>query len=508
MIAMLRKRKNTFVDPEVFDFKVTKDNRIVITGIHVKAGYPSKVLTIPKGVYLDFSVVVTVDLSVSLDVLDFNNTPVVKGADHFAIIYLDNAGNLSSETQICNIPKGVKTYDFGKNTSKFVELHEGVEDVGTLYAFSEIKKAGDFPKSFRGFDSLFASSELEEPFSEVPYGAESIESVCRDCFKLSRTIPVLPSTLLNMSGAYLNCTKLTETGFIPDNVVNMNETFKGAIRLSKINNLPKSLISMRGSFADTSIGNCPKIPDGVQDISMCFAGCFKLLTMPVLPKGLRLMETAFSHCYELLTSTYIPDSVIDTTGTFLNCKSLQRVRNLPKSLLQMNGMFSGCTNFWQSPDLPPRVECAYGAFQRCVNMTVPPKLNNGLMDARNMFNGCERLLVFPILPGSLKRAAGMFHGVPFASGDLIIFSTTLKCVYKISDLIGDNRQNIDIYCYRDSSVYKKFQRCLNDMPNIKLHSLEEHPDYETLRKEYEPKGEIYNSEQPFLDEYKMKKRKK
>lgn len=482
MIAMLRKRKNTFVDPNLFTFRVNK-GKTIISGIRIPDDYTSKVFTIPNGVYLDFCVTLDVSLNNQIDVFDFNNTPVV-GGDYFEILYPRGANRLDESTQIINLPTGVKRVQIGGVTSKFIELKEGIESVSSLYADSKIKVSGEFPKSFKDFENLFVNSSLELPPTRIPDGTESLNGTFKNCREMIYVVPLLPDSLLYMNNTYGDCVRIPDTGNIPDSVRSMRGTFCGAVRLTQINNLPKKLIDMEGAFADTAITTCPNIPEDVQDMSYCFSGCHQMVAMPVLPHGLRIMRGTFSRCYAMSTATYIPDSVIDTTEAFSRSPLLRRVRNLPSSLVKMDEMFERCGNLLISPDLPPLVESARRAFMDCFNMSVPPKLNEGLIFASDMFRGCGRLLVFPVIPSSVKEAKNMFIDVPYAQGDLIIFSPQINDIYSITDLIGDNKQNIDVYCYKDSPLYRSLKRSIKVLPNITLNSIEEHPNYKNLIKEY------------------------
>lgn len=503
MIAMLRKRKNTFVDPNLFTFRVSK-GRTIITGINIPEDYSSNTFIIPNGVYLDFCVTLNISSDADIEVFDFNNTPVVKGAECFAILYTENSNGLSSSVQYLNLPTGVKKIDLGSGTLNFIELAEGVEDLSGVYAHSEIKKSGEFPKSFRQFESMFANcSSLEIPCIQIPDGVTSINFMFNGCQKLSGPVLMLPDSLLSMDNTYVDCVNILRTGHIPNNVRSMKNTYSGALRLNRIENLPEGLIDMCGTFSDTSIASCPKIPNSVQDMTRCFSGCYKLQAMPVLPERLRIMIGTFNRCYSLVTTTFIPNSVVDASDAFSYSPSLQRIRNLPQSLVKMDRMFEKCGNLWASPDLPPLVESACGAFGNCHNMSVPPKLNNGLRFARDMFYGCTRLLVFPVIPGSVEEASGMFSEAPYIQGDLVIFSERIKDIYCINDIIGDNKQNISVYCYENSPLYRTLKRSINNAPNVTLKSIEEHPNYESLEKEY---SRMYYT--AYSGEYERVKRKK
>ena len=134
------------------------------------------------------------------------------------------------------------------------------------------------------------------------------------------TMPLIPTTIINMFCTFENCTNLKECT-IPNSVQNINWCW-GLTGIEKINEIPDSVIYMRGSFAycnSLEYVNL-KMPEEVITIERTFAECENLKEANlILPEGLENMNMTFYDCINLTKGPdVIPESVTDIGQTFRN----------------------------------------------------------------------------------------------------------------------------------------------------------------------------------------------
>ena len=134
------------------------------------------------------------------------------------------------------------------------------------------------------------------------------------------TMPVIPTTVMNMNCTFENCTNLKEC-IIPSSVQDINWCWNRT-GIEKINEIPDSVMYMIGTFAycnSLEYVNL-KMPKKVINMARTFAECENLKEANlILPKGLENMNMTFYDCINLTKGPdVIPESVTDIGQTFRN----------------------------------------------------------------------------------------------------------------------------------------------------------------------------------------------
>ena len=132
------------------------------------------------------------------------------------------------------------------------------------------------------------------------------------------TMPVIPTTIINMVCTFEKCTNLKEC-IIPSSVQNINWCWS-TTGIEEISEIPDSVIYMRGSFAYCSSLEYVnlKMPKKVINMDRTFAECENLKEANlILPEGLENMYMTFYDCINLIKGPdIIPENVTNMTQTF------------------------------------------------------------------------------------------------------------------------------------------------------------------------------------------------
>lgn len=161
------------------------------------------------------------------------------------------------------------------------------------------------------------------------------------------TMPIIPTTVINMVSTFENCTNLKEC-IIPNLVENINWCFSNT-NIDKIKEIPNSVIYMYGTFnkCNSLIEVDLKIPENVVTLQMTFYDC-KNLKKANLVDGERVenMSQTFTLCQNLLEISNIPTNIQNMHQTFFKCSNLTNLNSLviPASVNDLTETFSECTN--------------------------------------------------------------------------------------------------------------------------------------------------------------------
>lgn len=213
-----------------------------------------------------------------------------------------------------NIPESVEkigqyAFRFARNLTS-LEIPKGVKDIGKQ-AFRDMRK--------------LTTATFEEPASVQTFG----ESVFMDCHYLTEV--TLPSSLVQIGGAFYNCEKLRVIN-VPDGSQLSNITgsaFTTNKALEEFNFLGSSNLRIIGSnaFANLTKLKSFDVPQTVTQISAnAFSGCSSLATVTFAEDAMltSLHAGAFAYCG--LTSITIPES-LERIGqeVFRHCSVLETV---------------------------------------------------------------------------------------------------------------------------------------------------------------------------------------
>ena len=136
----------------------------------------------------------------------------------------------------------------------------------------------------------------------------------------------LPNELTDMTGAFRNCSTMTNAPAIPANVIVLDSTFSGC----------------------SSLKEAPEIPNGVTDLDNTFNGCSTITTAPEIPSRIQSMNGTFKGCTSLELISNVPNLVTDLTETFANCSNLEEISKFEAQtyVLKTNAAdcFKNCSN--------------------------------------------------------------------------------------------------------------------------------------------------------------------
>ena len=259
----------------------------------------------------------------------------------------------------------------------------------------------------------------------------------------------LPSSLINGSGMFYNCSKLTgKIPTIPSGITNGRGMFNGCSGLTgSIPTLPSGLKDGNSMFEHCSglTGSIPTLPSSLQDASWMFAYDAKLTgSIPALPSKLTAAQGMFSNCKSLTGSVpTLPNGITNGYFMFNECRGLTgSIPNIPSSMTKSNSMFRNCVNLTGDiPGLPNGITDATYMFSGCSNLNGSIKnLPSKLVYGEYMFQNCSKLTgSIPTLPSTLTNTTYMFYGCKGLSG---------TCPTKPSGLqhFSDMYENTNITC--------------------------------------------------------------
>lgn len=162
--------------------------------------------------------------------------------------------------------------------------------------------------------SLTAAPELPEGVTDLGYTFAGTSIT---------TTPKIPSSVNNMQNTFEGCRKLESAGAIPENVVNMQAAFNNCSALTAMPDMSNatSVMYMTSAFAGCSAlidASSTVIPASVMTMESAFENCTTLTAAPDLSNAENLsnMFFAFYSCGSLTGEVTIPASVSDMSFCF------------------------------------------------------------------------------------------------------------------------------------------------------------------------------------------------
>ena len=237
--------------------------------------------------------------------------------------------------------------------------------------------------------------------------------------------PYIPSSVTNMSEAFLNCRNLTTVHKIPSSVTIISSAFSGCTSLvnppdfseaTGISNLTETFMGC------TSLRNVTSLPQNVTSLKNTFKGCTSLQTVPAIPSSVTSMDRTFSGCTSMTTTPTILGNVTMMEGTFFGCTALTSVQTLPNTVENMSTIFSECRSLILPPTLPSSVTDLSSAFNGCTSLTTAPTIPSGVQNMSKTFNSCTSLRTYAgsnapngdfsgyVIPNSVTNLSGTFGG--------------------------------------------------------------------------------------------------
>lgn len=233
---------------------------------------------------------------------------------------------------------------------------------------------------------------------------------------------------------YPNCTELHL--FEDGSVINLDNLF-GSFNKNCRTRL-KYIEFMDGYFNDlqslySGMRDCSKlerinrIPNSVDDLSLCFYGCAKFNQQLDLSEKTKIkkdkLNNAFYHCTSLTytpvlptnytgtlqsafqgtkitTAPVLPDGVTSLASTFRECSNLTTVGNIPSSCNNYDNAFNGCTKLTSVPETGWKDNMS-STFYGCSSLNQKITINSA-STLTNTFKECSSLSITPTLPQEMN----------------------------------------------------------------------------------------------------------
>lgn len=176
----------------------------------------------------------------------------------------------------------------------------------------------------------------------------------------------------NASHAFYRCSGLTNAPIIlPSNVVNLSEAFVNCYNLTKAPIIPNSVMSMSRTFHNCwNLVNAPIIPANVMDMTYTFSNCTNLRNAPVIPANVTNLTGTFSNCTSLVNApSILTNKAKDWFSTFEFCRSLKKAPTIPEGAGWLDSTFFYCNSLVNAPIIPSTVYNMRCAFCGCSNLT-------------------------------------------------------------------------------------------------------------------------------------------
>lgn len=375
--------------------------------------------------------------------INCNNATFVNNDMSYAFV---NCTNLMS---ITNINQNVTnmSYAFAGLPEEFYEyefpsIPNSVQDISGLFAYH--LEWSDIPVNAM----LNAWSKLP---THLQNSAAGFLDGCRYLYNVPSN--TLPDFMTNISNGFRNCRSMTNMPIITNNVVDMSGAFENCTSLNNTAySIPNSVTNMSRAFRSTYITSTPSFAanTNINDMSYAFANCSKLTNVANIPSSATNMSYTFASCYNLTTSSPLPSNVIDLSGCYHGCK-LTSAPTIPSSVTNMCSTFA-FTNITAAPTIPANVQDMSLAFDDCFNLVTGPtipanvtnlacafrydnKLNsvnitsNNITNMQNAFYNCINLKSIGNLPNQVENLASAFYNCRNLTGTFIIPNTTTNLTY-------------------------------------------------------------------------------
>ena len=245
----------------------------------------------------------------------------------------------------------------------------------------------------------------------IPNGVIDISDIFSNCYSL-KNVSTIPNSVVNMSYSFMDCTTLVEAPSIPNGVVEMYGTFYGCKNLVDAPNIPDSVRSMgRTFFICTNLVNAPTLGNGVESLSETFQGCTNLVNAPNIPDSVTSMYATFQTCQKLVNPPILGNNVSYMDNAFCGCYNLiSTPQSFPNTVTSMGRTFSGCSNIIYSADIPDNVTYMFQTFGWCTNLVNAPKIGNSVNYMYETFIACTNLVNTPTIPNGVDNMYGTFEG--------------------------------------------------------------------------------------------------
>lgn len=196
--------------------------------------------------------------------------------------------NCTSLTQAPSIPNSVENMD------------------NTFYGCTSLTQAPSIGKSVINMNMTFYNCTSLKQATTIPDSVTNMDYTFYDCTSLTQA-PSIGNSVTTMNYTFSGCESLKQAPALPNSVTNINNTFENCKDL--INGpeiIPSSVIDMGGAFKNCinleTIGN---IPDSVTSAGWAFAGCQKLYGKVNIPDNLKSQTTIFYGCTASITGKAI-----------------------------------------------------------------------------------------------------------------------------------------------------------------------------------------------------------
>lgn len=147
------------------------------------------------------------------------------------------------------------------------------------------------------------------------------------------------------------------------------------------------------------------------------------------------MYKAFYRASNLTAVTNINENVVDMTACFAGCSKLVSVPAVPpkvktlagtiyKDTLNIGGAFSG-TKITSAPSVAATVTNMLGTYANCTSLTSAGTIPLGVTDTRYCYAGCTSLAAAPTIPSSVVNVSGMYSGCTALTGNVRIESNII-----------------------------------------------------------------------------------
>ena len=206
-----------------------------------------------------------------------------------------------------------------------------------------------------------------------------------NCFNLIDASMNIPNSVNDMMSTFANCQSLINAPDMSNatGLRSLQTTFSGCAKLVNAPVLPNSIITMSGTFSRCSnLVNAPVIPNSVTDIYQTFMYCFNLVNAPIIPNSVREMYSTFEGCHNLTNVPLISNSVTNLSRTFIACNHLVNAPEIPSSVINMTNTFCNCTSlvgdvFIRSENIASAFDCFYNTSLE-KNVYIPFTYDNGV----------------------------------------------------------------------------------------------------------------------------------